>query len=223
MNALHAWLAETMPGQSWLQQGGLGHGALCLTAPALRAGARRAFHVQGAAPDDAAWTALRDAAAPHADRLTTLVNDAHEGEALARAVPRVDVACVVQLFHERDPYRVLHNIARLARRHLVVASCVVPHAADGLLPGDQVAGSAPNDPRLDSVRRVFGRRGVEITQFHIPPHRIDAHGQHDWDGMWHWFQTREALEAMVESFGWRITARHAVWDDIGWVLVAQRV
>lgn len=223
MSPLHDWLAEAAPGLSWLQQGGLDHDGLCFTPHALRAGARRAFHAETEDWPAETWDTLLDACRPHEDLLTTLRQDPHDGAQLAARVPMVDIACVVQLFHRHDPYRALHNIARLARRHLVVASCVVPPDADGLHPGEQAAGSAPDDPRLQAARRVLERRGADIAQFRIPPHGIDAQGRPHWDGMWHWFQTEPALIAMIETQGWRVTRRHAVWEDIGLVLLAERV
>ena len=222
MTALHEWLAQAARGQSWLQLGGLDHDGLCLTPHALRAGARRAFHAETEDWPDATWERLLDASRPSEDLLTTLRQDPHDGAVLATRVPMVDIACVVQLFHQRDPYQVLHNIARLARRHLVVASCVVPPDADGLHPGEQVSGNTPDDPRLQAARRVLERRGVDIAQFRIPPHGTDARGRPHWDGMWHWFQTEPALLTMIEAQGWRVTQRHAVWGDIGLVMVAER-
>lgn len=222
MSTLHEWLAEAARGQSWLQHGALDHAGLCFTPHVLHSGARRAFHVETEDWPAEAWDQLLDRCRPHEDLLTTLRQDPHEGAQLAARVPVVDIACAVQLFHQRDPYQLLHNIARHARRHLVVASCVVPPDADGLHPGEQVPGDTPDDPRLQAARRVLERRGVEITQFHIPPHGTDARGRPQWDGMWHWFQTEPALLAMIEAQGWRVTQRHAVWEDIGLVLVAER-
>lgn len=222
MSILASWLAEVARGRSWLQHGGLGDAGLCLTPAALHAGARHAWHVEGQELPAQAWDRLLDACRPHEDRLTTLCQDAHDGEAMAARVPVVDIGCVIGLFHQRDPYRVLHNIARHARRHLVVASCVVPDDADGLPPGEQVAGNTPDDPRLAAVRRVLERRALEMPQFRAAPAGHDARGRPYWHGMWHWFQTEPALRAMVEQQGWRVVRRQAVWLDVGLVLVAER-
>jgi hypothetical protein len=222
MNALHQWVAEITPGRTWFQHGGIEHAALALSAVALRAGARWAVHAETQEGAPEAWEGLQQACRPFEDRLTTIIQDPHDGAALAQQVPVADIACVAHLFHMRDPYAVLYGAQRLARRHMVLGSCVIPADADGLRPGEQVAGRDVDDPRLAIVRRVLERRGIDLPQFHTPPDGRDRKGRPWWGGMWHWFQTEAALRAMIAAHGFRVTQRHATWEDVGLVLVVER-
>lgn len=215
MSLMDDLFAAQPEGWSLLQLCGLGVPGLELCARALAAGAARATHAEPWPLPPEAWAVLGEHPGLHHGSV-----DITDARALAWEWQRHDVVVATQLFSLRDPYPALELLSRFARRHLVVMTNLLP-LDEGIAPGDMVPGFLP-DPRLADVARALARRGVELPQFHQPAARHDAGGQLSWPGMWEWFQTEAALAAMLEDLGWRVTAREAVWMDLGVVLVAER-
>lgn len=223
MNEFGEWLAAHAAGHSILQLGGLGNPGLEHIPAALAAGATRAVHMEPAPRGAALWKPLREACAAHGSRFSTLVQDPLDGHALQRRLPRFDIICCGQLFHERDPYLLLERLSAHARRHFVVASVRIPVEPGGLADGEAVPGYRPDDPRLPIVQRTLEARGVMLGQFQRPPDSLLDGGMASWEGMWNWFHTETALRRLIEHFGWRITHAFPSWGDLGITLVGERV
>ena len=219
MNSLADWLAVHADGLSYLEVGGLGNPGLEHAGLALRAGARRAVHMEPAPHPAAEWAPLRAACAEFGDRFAALTQDPRDGHALLRKLPHFDIVHATLLFHERDPFLLLERLSRHAKRYLVVNSVCIP---EGLAEGAAVPGYLPGDPRLEIIRGVLEARGVMLEQFRRPPDHVEPNGIATWGGMWNWFQTAGALRALVEHHGWRITHAWPSWGDLGLTLLAER-
>ncbi len=223
MSTAQEWLAGEASGGRFVQLGGLGWPALEMTPAVLAAGAAAAWHVEAPPATAAGFAALRARAGAHAARLTCVTHDLHDGPALARLLPVADVVLVAQAFAMRDPLAVLHLAARHAGRVLAIESTVVPCDPHGLGRGAVVEAQCANPALLPAVRAALERRGVVLGQFDAPPDRHDARGMPLWDDMWRWFLTEGALLDMLDTLGWRVTARFETWGELGVLLAAQRV
>ncbi|RVT97490.1 hypothetical protein EOD42_06590 [Rhodovarius crocodyli] len=223
ISPVHELFAAQEPGWSLLQLGGLGHSLIEFCGPALRAGAALAVHAEPHAVTDTEWAGLRGRAGVAADdpALRTGAVDITDSRALAWEWPRADVVVAAQLFAQHDPLPVLQTLSGFARRHLVIATNLLP-PEDGIEDGAMLPGFLP-DARLRAVEAILLRRGVGLVQFNTPPARLDPGGRAYWPGMWEWFMTRGALDAMLADLGWRVVAQQSVWLELGQVLIAERL
>ncbi len=222
LHDLAEWLAAHAVGRSYLQLGGLGNPGLTHVPQALRAGAASAIQMEPVRRPAEDWAVLEAACAPHAGGFSAMTQDPRDGDMLARRLGFIDIIHLTGLFHERDPYLLLAQFDRHARRHLIVSSVVIPVEEGGLAAGDAVPGYRLDDPRLPAVRRSLEARGVALPQFTAKPDFVSSAGIANWEGMWNWFHTEAGLHRLVRHFGWRVSHVFRSWGDLGVTFVAQR-
>jgi hypothetical protein len=220
------------PGRSFVDVGGLWGTVNERVSTALLAGATAAAMVDVTPLDHPLWQAFaarcaeRGVAPDRYRRVHASLDDPRLPDMLGG--PQDVVHCSGVLYHCPDPFGALRQLARLARRHVVVGSTTVPERIEngaGVVEfgeGRVVAVPALSGRTRAVVARHFADAGMAV-------HNINRPEPHPWlwpDGSWNyapwwWLWSAGTLRAMAEAAGLRVLEVFETWPGRSHALVCE--
>ena len=223
-----AWIQRLVPGQSFMDIGGLWGTLNEKVSVALRAGAASATMADIAPLDHSLWKDF-DA---HCQQMgvhgynKARLDIVEPGPALASL--RHDVVhCSGIIYHLPDPFRMLGNLRRLTAGHLIITSMVVPeqirnHHGSLAFPAD----AAAYVPSLGEETRAviaehFRSAGVSIGGITQPMEEpwLWPDGSPNF-GPWWWLMSPPFLRGLIRSAGFAIEDECWSWEGLSYSYLA---
>lgn len=213
------WIARLAPGGSFADVGGLWGTVNEKVSVAIRAGARECTMSDIAPQGHALWQAFDEHCAAlgvSGYRKVTVDIVAPEPEKVL-GVHDV-VHCSGIIYHLPDPFRMLRNLRRVTRRHLIVSSMVVAERMEtpaGTLEfGPDEARFVPAlTPRNKAiVAAYFDALGIRIAAINNPAEPWILPGDIENYGPWWWLYSPPFLRGMAETAGYAIEDEGWTWE-----------
>jgi hypothetical protein len=208
------WITDAVPGQSFVDIGGLWGTVNERVTVAGRAGARSLLMLDKSLPESELWDRFRERCEElEVSDYTCLSGDLHERALTADLAPFGVVHCSGVLYHAARPLAALARLRELCAGTLILGSALVPpqisNAAGAL---ETAPGSALFVPGLTLEQRQtiavhFQEVGATVLHGLDTPVVWD---QEDYAPWW-WMFTEGALEGMLEVSGFSVRERCMVW------------
>lgn len=217
------------PGQSFVDIGGLWGTANERVSTALLAGAASATMADIVPLGHALWQAFEARCAGRGVSGYRMVQADLNDPLLPDALGRHDVVhCSGVIYHCPDPYHSLRQIARVARRHVLIGSTTVPERIE-----NEAGVVEFGEGRLVAVPALSGRAKAVVAQHFadagIEVHNINMAAPHPWRwpggawnyGPWWWLWSAGTLRGMAEAAGLHVREVFESWPGLAHYLICE--
>jgi hypothetical protein len=223
-----AWIGRLVPGRSFIDVGGLWGTHNEKVSVAARAGASSTTMVDFEPAGNALWQAFEARAAALGVSGHASIEANLDDPALPERIGQFDVVhCSGVVYHCPDIYHSIRQLARLARRHVLIGSMTMPERvenAEGAL--DFSGGQMITVPALRGQARAVVTRHFQDLGFVV--HNITSPESFPWSragrpsySPWWWLYSAATLADMVEATGLRVIETIDVWAGNAHYLVCE--